>query len=68
MAETLKPCPFCGNAPVVADDTSYGQCWAGCNCEHEPGVFRPIGETDALIEAWNRRAPADPHTQEETEA
>lgn len=50
------PCPFCGNAPYVIEDDSYGKCSIGCNCEAEPSVFRRTWEIDACIAAWNRRS------------
>lgn len=44
MAETLKPCPFCGELPQVAGGTAMHAC-------------RVLDrEMRVLVAAWNRRA------------
>lgn len=50
--EMLAPCP-CGRAATFLPDDSYGSCHAGCNCEAEPYIIRPIGHDAECIAAWN---------------
>lgn len=57
MSETLKPCPFCGRAPVVTEDDSYGCCAISCDCDLEPFVQRFADEMAEAVEVWNRRTP-----------
>jgi len=62
MADELKPCPFCGGAPTVVDDDSYGACYVFCGpCDVMPEqAYRNVGETAQAIAAWNRRAAPEP--------
>lgn len=50
--EMLAACP-CGRAATFLPDDSYGSCQAGCNCEAEPYIARPIGQEAECIAAWN---------------
>lgn len=56
--DALKPCPFCGAAPCVIDEDSYGKCHVFCVCEHEPSVQRWATHKAEAIAAWNSRAVA----------
>ena len=66
MADELKPCPFCGGAPTVVDDDSYGACYVFCGpCDVMPEqAYRNVGETAQAIAAWNRRAAPEPSEAE----
>lgn len=55
----LTSCPFCGMAPHVIDDDSYGWCQVGCHCDAEPCVIRPAGQLSEAIALWNRRRSED---------
>jgi hypothetical protein len=52
--DQLKPCPFCGEVPVVVGTTSDGpamvQCGSGACAMREQLVY--VGK-------WNRRAPVE---------
>lgn len=55
MSEELKPCPFCGEIPVILSN-SFSQpfkvyCW-----ECEIGQYQGFRQEQYAIEAWNRRA------------
>lgn len=52
----LLPCPFCGAAPRVIEDDTYGDCQVFCVCDAEPCVTRPMAEMADARSAWNRRA------------
>lgn len=50
----LKPCPFCGTGPMLANDLAAYAHWFECPRCHARGPFTVPGE-DAVT-AWNRRA------------
>ena len=64
LAEALKPCPFCGGAPVATDRASdvtpTGHIWfLTCFCGGYAARAHQMGDTEAeVIAAWNRRAAA----------
>ena len=60
MAETLKPCPFCG-ADDELDICGGYERFVICDC----GAEAPCGASDAdAIAAWNRRAEPTPEALE----
>lgn len=55
----VKPCPFCGEPPVIMSSGSHGEglmihCIADC-CTHPSSSFY---EHRLALEVWNRRDPA----------
>lgn len=57
VSSTLKPCPFCGSAPVT-ERTGFSLRAMYIYCINDNGCPRPkaIGETeDKAIENWNLR-------------
>ena len=54
----LKPCPFCGNTPMLRNDAGEWrvEC-SGPECDCLPSTWWYESEEEA-IEAWNRRAEA----------
>ena len=66
--EELKPCPFCGEDVAIALDQLNGRFRGYCRViSGGCGAEGPSSATDAeAIEAWNRRAPAEPE-QRQTE-
>lgn len=58
MTTIPLPCPFCGSTPRIVLDDGYSSCGVWCPCPAEPGVYREIGNLDAAVGAWNRRAIA----------
>ena len=65
MTEELKPCPWCGGAPTLCEDDSYGNFHIGCNpCDN--GFVGKIADRETVIAAWNQRhAPAAPEGVDE---
>lgn len=69
--EVLEPCPFCGGAATLQKSRaveSWGDWEAGCyneTCLVEPSTFScgTDGGRDAVIRAWNRRAPTEGETE-----
>ncbi len=60
MAETLKPCPFCGSEKLTVSD--YGEevsCVTCKDCLAEGGHWGDSDSTspDEAIALWNKRAP-----------
>lgn len=62
--ETLKPCPFCGNAPTVTQTTSDGYLVRNISCykcKARPSVVGVSKYEDQLKfnsdDEWNRRSP-----------
>lgn len=53
----LLPCPFCGNPAVWIGVYSGADCIACGECEALMGGEEYAGSKQALITAWNRRAP-----------
>lgn len=57
MTEDLKPCPFCGNIPVLSDD-GWTHTWT-VECPHFECYVNPqtvaFGRERAIA-AWNTRA------------
>ena len=55
MAETLKPCPFCGGEPVVCGYPDEFMVYVKCSkCGAMSGLVQATEEKAA--ENWNRRA------------
>jgi Lar family restriction alleviation protein len=60
--QTLRPCPFCGEAPEVSDrasnDTATGHVWfIVCMCGGYSAHAHQHGDTqESATTAWNRRA------------
>jgi hypothetical protein len=60
----LKPCPFCGKAPMFRPEPKYGRVprRAVAWCFSDGHEVQAHGQTDdELTEAWNRRATKAPH-------
>lgn len=56
--DDVKPCPFCGNAPYVAEEIDPYEWWfVACRT---PGCILPIAggctSIESAIARWNRRA------------
>lgn len=54
----LKPCPFCGNTPVLV---RWGNKWC-VECHSDDCEIRPetaIALKEEAVEAWNRRVNDD---------
>ncbi len=60
MAETLKPCPFCGSSQVqVVQGLTRLSAWVAClDCLSSGPLFwgSPSQVESGAIAAWNRRA------------
>ena len=66
MQPELKPCPFCGEPPVLTGGVCYSYCQISCEnaeCYITCTTLRS-SETDA-VEAWNHRAEPDPPVKRE---
>lgn len=58
MADELKPCPFCGEAPQERD-ADWGGTLFGCYnvaCAAQPNVIQDTRKE--AIAAWNQRTEA----------
>lgn len=63
MQSELKPCPFCGGAPIVRETVEHYQCADAANsfscrfmvCCDECGIEQSEEYRDDAIAAWNRR-------------
>lgn len=53
----LLACPFCGNPDIWIGIYSGAACIACRKCEALMGGEEYMGSEEALITAWNRRAP-----------
>lgn len=62
MADTIKPCPFCGSEDVTIDYvmTPTGRCInvLCCDCT---ACGPMVGAEPEAIAAWNQRAGEEPH-------
>lgn len=58
----LKPCPFCGNTPVLV---RWGNGWCvechSLDCEVLPET--PITLKEEAVEVWNKRATDEPERE-----
>ena len=52
MSEGLKPCPFCGQEPLVERMRGGGQMIRCFKC----GIFFGTFTEESATDAWNRRA------------
>ena len=60
MSDVLLPCPFCGHAAAIYND-SFGDHWARCPDVKNCGVSFPQGRgtstREQAVRRWNERTP-----------
>ena len=56
MGDKLKPCPFCGNAPMFIRSRESGDEGIICSAKECPAGMASVPDKANLIAHWNRRA------------
>ena len=65
MSEPLRPCPFCGNIPLVESATTHMRALIRCNTCTLRMVQSGMESMDSLFYRWNTRTALAGATPEE---